>query len=185
MPGVALKNALTPRIKLATRLYATGACRTKRDACIEAGLHPYVLTVYRDDPQVKNLMASIDDELESGAIDMSKLRVLVGRKAYRNIAAIMEDDSVKMDLRLKAAQDLADRSPEVSKVMKLEVSEGLSLPGSKIDELLAAMLESAKARVDFSHVAEADYVTATDESAQRNLDQIPEVKQLPSGSADG
>ncbi len=181
MPGFAHKTSISPRVRIACRLFSSGAAKTKRQASEMAGLHPQTLSVYRDSPQVRNLVASIDERIEQGILDIAKLRAELGVRALRNIAEVMEDTSLKAEIRLKAAVDLADRSTETSKVIKHEVETSPLLTGKSVDALRAALLESARAREVFAAAAEGNYVTTNDENAERHLALVKEVPLLASG----
>src|SRR3569832_1978997 len=123
----------TPRVKLATRLYATGVAKTKAAAAEMAGLAPstYYL-ISTTESKVSDLMNHIDKELESEQLDTGRLLKHLGRKAIRHIAWTLDSDEVKHDTRLKAAQDLADRSPETSKTTNLNVGLGAGLSQEQV-----------------------------------------------------
>ena len=101
----------SPRVKLATRLYTTGICRTKKEASEAAGLHPNYLTMLTgpngSDP-VKHLMNEIDQKIEDKTIETSALIQSLGRKALSRMSTLMDAGSEGVQFR--AAQDLLDRS---------------------------------------------------------------------------
>lgn len=88
---------------------------------------------------------------------MSKVLELLGREAIGRIRGHMNNEDNPASVQLKAAQDLADRSPETSKTIKHEVAS-ISLSGQDAKEMAAALVESARSRERFSHVAEGDFV---------------------------
>lgn len=175
---------LTPRIRLATRLYATGVAKTKAQAAEMAGLAPstfYITSVTEN--QVTDLMNKIDRELEDEHLDMGRLLKQVGRRAVRHIAWTMESDEVKHEVRLKAAQDLADRSPETSKSTNINLGLNAGLTDTQVASLRDAMLEAAAMKEKFASAAQGNYVTVSDAGTARSLDLVKERAPLalPSG----
>lgn len=166
-------HTLTPRMKAALRLYGTGAVRTQKEACEAVGLNTRALA-YRKwmDPRVDIFLAKLDQEIDAGTVDMSRVLVTLGRKAVVNIAK-MAESATKEDVRFRANQDLADRSPETQKTHKLRMEEDIRMTPESIEALRAALLESARARVDYAEVIEGDYITVDEESSQRHLAQLP------------
>lgn len=114
---------------------------------MEAGLHPTYLTVAMNNSEpVKRLAASIQQELESDAADMSKVMQRLGRMAVGRLAQLM--DSGSESIALKAAIDLADRSPETQKTQRVEVAS-LTLSGGDAKAIAEALVESAEAQKQF------------------------------------
>lgn len=148
----------SPRVKLATRLYTTGVCKTKKEASRAAGLHPNYLTMLTgpngSDP-VKNLMNEIDEKLADDTIATSVLIQELGRKALGRMSHLMSGAAEGVQFR--AAQDLLDRSPETSKTQRIETI-AFSLDGQDATVLAKAMLESAGAERDYDIVAEEGLV---------------------------
>ena len=151
---------LSPRVKMAIRLYESGACKTKAQAADAAGLsrqHMYLMTsACVSNPRARALTEEIDGALTDRTIDMSKVLSLLGRRAVQNINTIMEN-SESEGLRLRAAQDLADRSPETSKTIKAAVAH-VNITGEDAKELAAALVSSAKVSEKYAHLAEGDFV---------------------------
>lgn len=173
---------LSPRVKLACRLYASGAAKTKREASELAGLSATTLTLLRHEPKVNDLVRRVDEEIQSGTVNMSEVIRALGRKAVVTIADIMTTDGVKDDIRLKAAQDLADRSPETSKTLKVQAESSLSISDEAAELIRAAMLESARSRLNFAEAANGNFITATDEATRSGLELVKDsVSALPSG----
>lgn len=116
-----------------------------------AGLHPHSFTVIsnKSDP-VKKLLNDLEGRLADDALDMSVVQRTLGRAALIKIAKLM--DSGNETVALKAAQDIADRSPEVSKIQRHEVAT-ISLGTDDAKALAAALVESAKARESYADVA--------------------------------
>lgn len=146
-------DTISPRVRLAARLYATGAAKTKKEASEMAGLHPNYLTLLtgaNGSEKVKSLINDVDAMIEDESIATSKIIQRLGRKALGRLANLM--DSENEHVALKAAVDLADRAPETSKTQKIQV-ESLTLDGTDVRALTQAMLESAREREKYSHVA--------------------------------
>lgn len=152
------KGHVSPAVRLAARLYATGACKTKKEASAAAGLHPNYLTLLtsNNNPLVNGLIAEIDAKLAEDSLDMSALIVKLGRRAVRNMAALMEDAQSEM-IRFKAAQDLADRSPETVKTQH-HVVDSFHASREDVDRMIAALTESSGMAQEFAEAANGDYV---------------------------
>jgi hypothetical protein len=179
------EQQLSPRVKLAARLYATGVVKTKKEAALAAGLSKDVLYQLRHEPKVNDLIRKVDQELEANIISTADVLKILGRKAIMVTADIMTSDTVKDDVRLKAAQDLADRSPETSKTLKIQAESSLTISDEAADLIRAAMMESARARAQFPSAASGNFVTATDEATREGLELVKDsVSALPSGEED-
>lgn len=142
------------RVKLAVRLYQTGACRTKKEASIAAGLHPNYLTMLTrqggGSEPVKRLMNDVDDMIADQTVQTSAIIELLGRRAVGKLANLME--SANEGVVFKAAQDLADRSPATSKTQKVQL-DSFSISGQDVKDLAAAMVESARSQQRYMHIA--------------------------------
>jgi hypothetical protein len=180
---------LSPRVKLATRLYKTGFAKTKGEAADLAGLNRqtfYLLST--TEIQVAELAAKIDQELQDESIDTGRLIKQLGRKALHKIDSVMSNPLVKFETQLKAAQDLADRSPETSKVVNINARVETPLSDDQVAALRRAMIEAANLRDKFSAAAEGSFVTVTDSATARSLDLVKERAPLalpPGGREDG
>jgi hypothetical protein len=165
-------------MKAATRLYESGAVRTKAEAADAVGLSRgamYVMTSPKvDNPHLKQLREEIDGAIADRTIDMSVVLALLGRRALTVINEVMEE-SDSDGLRLKAAQDLADRSPETSKTIKAAVAN-VNISGADAKELASALVRSARVKEKYAHVAEGDFVRVnTDEE----VETVPEDTEQP------
>ena len=159
-------NRISPRVRLAARLYATGACATKQEAAEAAGLSPSYFSVVtapggESGPvakrrQVNDFMAELDQKLEDKLISTSAALELLGRKALTKMGDLMEN-SGNQAIQLKAAQDLLDRSPETSKVQKIAAA-GFTLDAADAKEMAAALVASARIRMQFEPEIMGDYV---------------------------
>lgn len=142
---------MSPRVKHATRLWALGLVKTKKDAAEAVGLHPATLGyMLKLNEQTQDFAAALDAKLADEAIQASAILQIAGRRAVGRIAHLMEH--AKDDVALKAAIDLADRSPEMQKVQRLDVS-GLSIGEGDAKAIAAALLESAHERGRYAKVA--------------------------------
>ena len=162
----------SPRVKMAARLYATGACKTKREASRVAGLHPNYLTMLTQpsggSESVKHIVNETDAMLENEAVEESVILRKLGRQALKALAGLLHSDN--LHVRFKAAQDLADRSPHVAKTQKVQI-ESLTLSGQDVQELARALTESHKRSDKFDQVVSVGLIEVPD---------IP-TKELPSG----
>lgn len=188
-PSEARVGALTPRIKLATRLYNSGICRTKAEAADAAGLNRVTFYIASTcDPKVASLAAQVQKELEDETIDTAKLIKRLGRHGLAIVAEIADNALVKSETRLKAAQDLADRSPETSKVVNINARVETPLTEDQVAALRRGMIEAAALRDKFANAAVGSYVTVNDQSTARSLDLVKERAPLalpPGGDGAG
>ena len=173
------KREISPRLRAAHRLYSSGAVPSKRAAAEAVGLHPQYYYLMSS-PQVGNpglrlLRDEIDEAIQDKTIDMSRVLTMIGRKAIQSLYEIMQMSDSE-GLRLKAAQDLADRSPETSKTIKHAVAN-INISGADARDIAAALVSSAKAREEFAHVAEGDFVRV-------DMKDDTEATQIPSGNGD-
>lgn len=167
----------SPRVKLALRLYTSGICKTKRESAIAAGLSPQTLYMLTQpgagSEPVKRLQSDLDHMLNDETVTMSHVLSRVGRRAIGRIAQIME--TAKDETALKAAQDLADRSPDTQKTQRIHV-DSFSLNGEDAKELAKALLESTNTERQFDHVATDGLVEIKLEAPETPLLPAPEPK---------
>lgn len=182
-------KALTPRVRLATRLYNSGLCKTKAEAADKAGLSRSVFyIVSQTDPQVASLAEQVQRELEDETIDAARIVKRLGRKGLGIVAEIADNPLNKAEVRLKAAQDLADRSPETSKVINVNARVETPLSEDQVAALRRGMIEAAALRDKFAKAAEGSFVTVTDANTARSLDLVKERAPLalpPGGESSG
>jgi len=167
----------SPRVKLAARLYATGACKTKCEASTTAGLHPNYLTMLTSDKngstEVKRLISDTDAMLENEAIEETVILKKLGRLGLKTLAQLLHSDN--QHVRFKAAQDLADRSPMTAKTQKLQV-ESVTLTGQDVKELAAALTEAHKQSERYEQVITKGLVEVSDLPTSEKLIPAPEAK---------
>lgn len=163
---------------MALRLVTTGAVPTVKEAARIAGIQQsYISALRHNNPVAMQYIRKLEADIDAGTVNMSAVLQQLGRKAVARIADIMESEAVKDELRLKAAQDLADRSPETSKTNKISLEADLTLRQGDAKQLMQALVEASQAAEQFrKEVSEGDYVKVDD--------QLPEAK-LPPLLADG
>lgn len=170
---------LSPRQKLALRLYHTGVVPTKAEAAKQAGLArgTFYIASTRN-PNMSAFAAQIDKELADETIDTARLIKQLGRKALSVIAKTMENPLVKPEVQLKAAQDLADRSPETSKVINVNAHVTSPLSDEHVLAMRNAILEAAGMKEKYAQAASGTFVTVDDKSTARSLDLVKERAPL-------
>lgn len=149
------------------------------EAADAAGLNRsvvYSLNIY--DLQVASLAAQVQKELEDETIDTAKLVKRLGRHGLGVVAEIADNPTAPIAVRLKAAQDLADRSPETSKVVNINARVETPLTEDQIATLRRGMIEAAALRDKFQQAAEGSFVTVSDSSTARSLDLVKERAPL-------
>jgi hypothetical protein len=149
------REELSPRVKMALRMYAHGAVRTLEQAAEATGISYQYLSTVKNFPIGKKFMNAIDEKLSDKSIQTSAIISELGRKAIGKIAGIMEDGE-KEEHRLKAAIDLADRAPETSKIQKHQV-EAFTLSGKDALALATALTQSQQVREHYTSVAAGNY----------------------------
>lgn len=142
---------VTPKVRMAAMLYATGAVRTKREAAEIAGVtKEYFTHMSNHNNELRRIQNDttrmIEDESVSTAVILQKL----SRRAVGKLAELMDTGSEAIAFR--AAQDLADRGQETAKTQKFQV-DSLTLNGEDAKELARALVESANLAGKFSEVA--------------------------------
>lgn len=180
---------VSPRMRIAAKLYQSGIAKTLGEAAKLAGLAPsslYAMNVSENDEFNRiSSKAALDRDIATG--DISVVLQRLGRSALSKLHTLMETSDSE-GIQLKAAQDLADRSPETSKVQKLAISS-ISLDGQDVAKLTAAMVESAEVKQKYVEATEGDFVrvsidapTATDLPAlpvplreSNSVDEVPDA----------
>lgn len=151
---------LSPRMKLALRLYNTGAARTKGEAAQLAGLAKgsfYVMTSpAAGNEAASNLSNEMDELLQDQAINVTVLMEKLSEKAIRKIGKLM-DSAGKEEVQLRAAMELADRGSRTAKIHKQQ-NMLPTLDDVSAKTLAAALVESASARQRHIAAASGDYV---------------------------
>src|SRR5580765_1494775 len=157
------RKTLRPRVRTAMRLVLTGATRTQAEACRVVGLDQAYLSAVKRSPVVAAYIRRLEAQLDQIAINMSAAVQELGRRGLLKIAAFMESDQVKDELRLRAAMDLADRSPETSKTSKLSIEGDLTIREADANRLIAALVEASQADEKYAReVSAGDYIKVDD-----------------------
>lgn len=116
-----------------------------------AGIEPHYFTqVTNQHEPTKQLIAAVQERILDETVDTSVILKQLGRHAVKRISQLMDSDNDH--IALKAAQDLADRSPDTSKTQKLDVTGALTLGHADARDLAAAMVESARLREQYRSV---------------------------------
>lgn len=173
------RSGPTAKTRLAARLYASGACETKRAAALAVGLHPSYFTLVSSpgskqfQPEVKRIMDEVEQAIQDKTVDMSAVLQTVGREALLRMRGLMKD-SQNEAIVVKAAADLLDRSPETSKIHKHQVA-AFSVSGDDAKLLAAAMVRSAQARESSEglEAASGDFVRVP---LEQHLDEAGEAQ---------
>lgn len=160
---------ISPRVRLAAKYYNSGIAKTLGEAAKLAGLHPG--TLYAMNVSGNEEYNRISGEAAKNADIATGEISIVLQRLGRNALQTIEELRAKSDsesIKLKAAIDLADRSPETSKIQKMQVAT-ISLEGKDIAALTRSLVEAAEVQGRFSEMATGDYVKVTTESASPQL----------------
>lgn len=159
----------TPRVRNALWLYLSGSCKSKREAALVAGITPaHMNNMTNYSEPTKRLMNEIQTQLQSDAADMNVVMKRLGRMAVGKMALLL--DSGSEAIQFKAAQDLADRSPETQKTQRVEVAD-LTLAGQDAKAIAQAIVEAAMTEREFADVAKHGLV-------ELDTDKREEIKLL-------
>lgn len=146
---------LMPRVKMALRMYAYGAVPTLTAAAEAMDLNLGYLSLMHNSIPGKAFMESADKIIADKALEGHQLLDALGRRALEVTSQIMED-GVKEDNRLRAAIDLADRSPTYSKVQRHQV-EAITLSGKDAKALAEALVMGPRIHEQYSQLATGDF----------------------------
>lgn len=155
-----------PRVRLAARLYASGAVSSKREAARAVGLHPAYLSVLDSagNEVTHSIYSEVDAALADKTMSLSAIIQKMSRTALKTVNNLMnsENDQVAM----KAAADVLDRNPETSKTFKASIST-FSLDGQDVKELAAVLVQAAKTKEKYLPVTQADFIRVEDPNASQ------------------
>lgn len=159
---------LKPSVKMGLQLYAQGGCKTLREASTAMGFHPNYLTIVAGTPAGKAFMESAHEIIAREITNKQSLISALGMRAAQVVGGLMEDASSE-SIRLKAAQDIMDRDPELSKVQKHQV-ESFTLGNKDAREIAAALVSASSVQErykdlttnDFNRLASGEEETQTD-----------------------
>lgn len=155
---------LSPRIRMGLRLYVHGVVKTQKEAASLAGVSNVYFSQVVNSPAGMEYMKSAHNIIEENAHDVNLLIKRLSERAIGVIGTLMEDAS-KEDIRLRAAQDLADRGPETAKIQKHQV-ESFTLSGADARAIAESMVAAAAVRGTYEELKTEDFVRVnTDEPA--------------------
>lgn len=154
------KADLNPRVRMALRMYAFGACKTLGEAAECVGLSPVWLSLKKNSPAGQAYMQSAQQILDDKTASTSQIIEQLGRRALDIIGDKMEN-SKDDKIQLRAAIDLADRAPSTSKVQKIQM-ESFTLAGKDAKALAEALVAGKSVNEKFAHLAEGDFDKVAD-----------------------
>lgn len=149
------KAPLSPRVRMALRMYVNAAVPTLKAAADAVGISYTHLTLMAKTPAGEEFMANAHEIMQNKAIETNVLIQQLGRRAVEVIGGMMEDASSDA-LRLKAAIDLADRAPETSKIQRHQV-ESFSLDGKDAKMIAEALAQGRSVKEQFAHLATENF----------------------------
>lgn len=139
---------LSPRVRMALRMYVNAAVPSLSEAARVVGISYGHLALCARSPAGRQFMATAHEIINDKAAATNVLIEKLGRRALEVIGQTMEDASSEA-LRLKAAIDLADRSPETAKSQKLSL-EAFTLAGKDAQLLAQALVEGKEVEARFA-----------------------------------
>lgn len=168
---------ISPRLRMAAKLYHSGIAKTLGEAAKMASLAPATLYAMNisDNEEFNRICTVADKERDIATGDISLVLQRLGRNALTTIEELRAK-SESESIRLKAAIDLADRSPETSKITKLQVAS-LSMDGKDVESLTKALVEAEHVRAKYAEVATGDFVRVSTEAPTSELAALPKPKE--------
>lgn len=157
------------RVRMAARLYASGAVRSKRDACRTMGLTDAYLSMLdaAGNEITRRIQSDVEDAIRDDSVALSKVIAKLSRKALNKINFLIESDNEHV--ALKAATEVLDRNPETSKTFKATVST-FSLDTNDAKAMASAIVEAARVRERFLLQSAKDFVKVEDVDGTQNAD---------------
>lgn len=152
---------LSPKAKLALKMIALGAANNK-EAAKAVGLHPAYIPQLKGSEPGQKLMSEIEGKVDEAALETSVLIDRLGREAIQKLAGLMRFSNNE-NIIIRAAQDLADRAPDTSKVQRHQV-ETFTLGANDAKEIAAALVESAAHRAKYIGAAEGSVIKVESEN---------------------
>lgn len=151
--------AVSARVRHAARMVATGIAN-KREAADACGVSPsyfYVASSPKNGKEeVLELMDDVEQAMASRTMDTAKAMEIMGREALVFIRGTMLESDNEA-IALKAAIDLADRSPDTSKIQKHQV-ESVHMSAQDAKDLAKALVEGRRVHLQFADAVAGDYV---------------------------
>lgn len=156
------KKELSPRLKLAARIYATGQQPTKAAAARAAGLKPGTFYIQSSqavaDPQMQKILQDTDRMVQDATLSTRKMIDILARESIGTLGSLMRT-SADETVKLRAAIDLADRGSETSKIQRLQVDTGLTLSREDARSIADLLVESAELKQKYAHLETENFVT--------------------------
>ena len=173
---------ISPRVRLAARLYASGLAPTKGQAADAAGLSRQTFYLVSspgvDNPEIKNLLGETDRiVLDKTATLSSRVHALADR-AVETLHRLVQSNNEHV--ALKAASDVLDRVPETSKTLKHEVRGGFALGHEEAKLLATALAAGARVREKNELLASGNVVHVEIEEPTSN----GKTKEIPGPEGD-
>lgn len=154
---------LSPRVKMALRMYAYGSCRTLTEAAEAMDLDVGYLSSVRNSVPGAAFMESAEAIIADRTLEGHELLNKLGRRALEITARLMET-SANENVQLKAAIDLSDRSPTYSAVQKMQV-ESFTLSGRDAKLIAESLVRGENVHEKFKELSSGNFdrVELTDE----------------------
>jgi CRP-like cAMP-binding protein len=160
---------VSPRVRMAALLYASGAAKTKGHAARAAGItKEYFVNMSNLNGETRRIINEMQEMILDESVATSAILQKLSRRAIGKLADLM--DSPVDAVAFRAAQDLADRGPETQKTQRFQV-DALTISGQDVQAMCAAMVESARSEQKYANVA-------TDGLVEVDTDQRIEHRQL-------
>lgn len=153
--GLLQRADLNPRVRMALRMYAFGACKTITEAADVCGLSTSWLSQKKNSPAGKAYMEAAQQILDDKTANTSQVLDRLGRRALGVIGGLMESSKDER-IQLRAATDLADRSPTYSKVQKMQV-ESFTLGSRDAKAIAEALVAGKSVNEQFKEIAAGDF----------------------------
>lgn len=159
-----------PRVKMAARLYASGAVKSKKEACQAVGLGEQYLSMLSRpsvaNPEITSIIGEVDHAIHDKTVALSAVIALAARRAVEKVNRLM--DSNNEHIQLKAATDILDRNPETSKTQKV-LSASFSIEGKDAAEIAAALVRSARLREKYPNIGQGDFIKIEGEDGKQEI----------------
>jgi hypothetical protein len=141
-------------------MYAFGACRTLTEAAECVGVSTAWLSQKKNSPAGKAYMESAQHILDDKTANTSQVLDRLGRRALGVIGKLMEGSNDER-IQLRAATDLADRSPTYSKVQKMQV-ESFTLGSRDAKAIAEALVAGKSVNEQYKDIAAGDFDKVSD-----------------------
>lgn len=135
-------------------------------------LNPAYLSIMKNSLPGSEMLDHTDRAMEDKLLTTQDLLVKLGRRAVENLSSLMEDDP-SSKIRLEAAKDLADRSPETSKIQKHQV-ESFTLTGHDVQALAEALASGRSVQDQFAHLRTGNYNQIAETSSGNDSPDDPQ-----------